>query len=324
VSSVKVLLNGIMDYAGLFPPAQLPLAEALANYVRYVHEKEAWLLGRFVCPAVQLEAAAKILTELKCDQPLAFSVLGRGGRNAQEYFAQVKADLADVAHFHECLGDRASVEAYEVRLPPSAFTPLRTNQLASLVATTAFLIDTTGPIRLAPFFESPVTDSAALVAVIQALHDDQHSAEASRRSRCQIPGFKLRTGGPEPAAIPSSAQVALVLAACAAARVPFKATAGLHHPIRRFQKVVGATMHGFVNVFTAGCLAFAHGLGQAALEPIIDEENPGGFALLADGLRWQSLTATTAQIVEGRRLFTSFGSCSFDEPREDLRSLGWL
>ena len=53
---------------------------------------------------------------------------------------------------------------------------------------------------------------------------------------------KLRCGG---ASIPSAEQVALVIASCREAGVPFKATAGLHHPVRR-----GAE-HGFLNLLAA-------------------------------------------------------------------------
>ena len=52
--SVRAFLSGIIDYAGLFPPARLPLDEAIWNYARYRTEQESWMLGRFVIPAASL------------------------------------------------------------------------------------------------------------------------------------------------------------------------------------------------------------------------------------------------------------------------------
>src|SRR5713101_4042837 len=52
---VRVLLNRILDYAGLFPPAKLPLEDALRTYLRYRKESpHRWMLGRFVCPTARL------------------------------------------------------------------------------------------------------------------------------------------------------------------------------------------------------------------------------------------------------------------------------
>src|SRR5438067_11130110 len=52
--SLRALLEGVIDYAGLFPPAKLPLEQAVRNYARYHSEPESWMLARFVCPEKQL------------------------------------------------------------------------------------------------------------------------------------------------------------------------------------------------------------------------------------------------------------------------------
>jgi hypothetical protein len=323
---LQAFLGGIIDYAGLFPPARLPLDEALRNYARYASEPESWLLGRFVLPAGKLDEATPLVQQLFAGPtPCRFAVLGRGGNTSQDFFAGVKQDMADVGRFRDILGERVVVDVYEAKLPASAFNPVKDNQLSALVATTAFLIETAGPPVLSPFFESPVVDRTTLLAVIQALHDDHLSTEAQNRRRCQLPGCKLRTGGLEASAFPSVELVAVALAACQAARVPFKATAGLHHPIRRFDQEIQTTMHGFLNVFGAGCLAYAHPMSASQLQEIIADEQPGNFSLDQDGFRWKERRAATTIVAEARRTFvTSFGSCSFDEPRQDLRQMKWL
>src|SRR5262245_38924762 len=62
--ALRALLGGIIDYAGLFPPAQLPLEEAIRNYARYRTEPESWMLGRFVIPATRLKELAELGKEL--------------------------------------------------------------------------------------------------------------------------------------------------------------------------------------------------------------------------------------------------------------------
>jgi hypothetical protein len=138
-------------------------------------------------------------------------------------------------------------------------------------------------------------------------------------------GFKLRTGGTEANAFPPIQIVAHAIAECRDVSKHMKFTAGLHHPIRHFNSSVNTKMHGFVNVFVAGTLAHAIDLSEAQLIPILNDEDPTSFRFDDDGLRYKEYRATTRQIEDARRqLVISFGSCSFDEPRDDLRSLGWL
>jgi hypothetical protein len=125
---------------------------------------------------------------------------------------------------------------------------------------------------------------------------------------------KIRTGGLTPDAYPSAEALAGFLRRAATARVPFKATAGLHHPLPV------PPMHGFVNVFLAAALAWNKGIDSHVLFTL-HERN---FEFAAEA-RWGSHRLTAAQIREARTEFAiSFGSCSFQEPLADLKELGWL
>jgi len=104
-----------------------------------------------------------------------------------------------------------------------------------------------------------------------------------------------------------------------------KATAGLHHPLRRFAPEVETTMHGFLNVFVGAVLAHAERLGPGEIVPILEDEDPTSYCFDDEGLSWRDRHVSTAGIAAARReLAVSFGSCSFDEPVEDLQDLGLL
>lgn len=134
---------------------------------------------------------------------------------------------------------------------------------------------------------------------------------------------KIRTGGITVDAFPAIDNVAAFLRACKAKGVAFKATAGLHHPLRCVKALtyepsapVG-TMHGFVNLFLAAAM-----LDHA--EAILGERDPSAFAFDDEGARWRDHRVGIAELGAMRRFATSFGSCSFEEPIGDLQELGWL
>lgn len=141
---------------------------------------------------------------------------------------------------------------------------------------------------------------------------------------------KIRTGGLTPDAIPSTDHIAAFLWEAAARRLPFKATSGLHHPVRSLRPLTyaanapHAVMHGFVNVFTAAAFAW-HDARCAFLLDLLSDVDSHAFAFRDEELSWRGHTLTTQQVTQARRDFAhSFGSCSFEEPVADLRELGWL
>jgi hypothetical protein len=130
-------------------------------------------------------------------------------------------------------------------------------------------------------------------------------------------GAKIRCGGAT--AAPPVDAVAEFVAACRDAGVRVKATAGLHHAIR-----AGAA-HGFLNVLAAAVFAHAEGLTADELVPLLAEEDPAAFSVDTSGLTVHDHHAAPAQIAAARdELFVAYGSCSFDEPVEDLTGLGVL
>jgi hypothetical protein len=295
VTPARALLAGLVDYAGLFPPAALSLDDAVAEYSRWRRSPDAWMLGRFVLPAARLaelpRAADSHLPEPGAGEPWRLSAL---------LGADVHGDSALVTAFNASRAGRAVVETVELKAggPEEA----------------AFALDAL-PRGLVAFVEVPLDgDLEALLAVLVA-----------RGARA-----KARTGGVVPEAVPGPADVARFIAACAAAGVPWKATAGLHHPVRGDHPLTygadspRAVTHGFLNVFAAGAFAGA-GASLADLEAVLREEDASALRLGEDALAWRHLRVAADDVAATRRDFaTSFGSCSFAEPAAELRSLGVL
>lgn len=141
---------------------------------------------------------------------------------------------------------------------------------------------------------------------------------------------KIRTGGVVPQAIPPSNVVAAFLTTCVRQRVRMKATAGLHHAIRGEQKLTyepqsaTARMHGFVNLFVAAAAA-CQGADEGVVSQILSDENPDNFDANESELRWRGRCFSMEDIGRMREeLLAGFGSCSFEEPMEELRAVGWI
>ena len=119
---------------------------------------------------------------------------------------------------------------------------------------------------------------------------------------------KVRCGGGE---IPDHAELARFVRGCRERALPFKATAGLHHAVRRDGE------HGFLNLLAAAVF----GDEERALE----ETDPAAFGLDEQAFVWRDRSAGMAEVAAIRRtLLRSIGSCSFFEPVEELEALGVL
>jgi hypothetical protein len=326
-ASVQTFLAGIIDYAGLFPPAKLPLDQAIRNYARYRQEPESWMLGRFVCPAARLVELAPLEDELRRACPsLGFSALGSGGNSSEEFVARLETDLKTINDFTIGHKERV-VDVLEVRLPGNSVRGQAANPQFDLIWESARLIFE-ALLELTPFFEAPFKADWRVPAgeVIAAIAQDHEEGQAYLHAAGGRPaGFKLRCGGLEASAFPSPEQVAFVITACRDTGVPLKFTAGLHHPIRHYDAGLQTKIHGFLNVFGAGVLAHARRLSVDQVRRIIEAEDPQDFVFDDAGFHWKDFDATIEEIAAARQsAVISFGSCSFDEPRQDLSALGLL
>jgi hypothetical protein len=294
-ASVRAAFAALIDYAGLFPPAKLPMAQARAEYESGHAGPQAWMLGRFIVPATSLLDTADDI-----DAPL--SVIADGTVDLFERLAAMRAS-----------GLR--IEALEIPIANS-ISPLRTvlsaDEILDVTGELEADIATVGLREIPVFVEIPRTPPwwPMLPAVMSAL------------GRMQLRA-KLRCGGVTADAFPSIAEVADFIAAAADAGVAFKATAGLHHPVRHVDPVTGFTMHGFLNILAAAALAPR--IDRQALRSVIAEEDAAAFAFDDTSFNWRAQRVELDAIARCRRdAFVSYGSCSFSEPIEDLTALRML
>jgi hypothetical protein len=302
-ASLRALLAHAIDYAGLFPPASLELEPALRNYAEYVRAPDAWMLGTFILPVGQFDAAARGVFQFEREHPFRVSALGPRTDSAEAFLEALSASMKAISSFPAACGGIASVEQFEMPLPSDTDS----NLLQGVASRT--------PPRMATFWEAPPDAAEKVIRLIAA----NNRASAGGKL-----GFKLRTGGVKADAFPGSAEIARCLKTAGDQQVPIKFTAGLHHPVRIFHESVQTKMHGFLNVLGAGVLALEHQWKEAEIIRMLDDEDPGSFSFGDELFAWREWEIPTAKIRERRKLVTSLGSCSFDEPRDDLRALKLL
>jgi hypothetical protein len=302
--SLRVLLAHSIDYAGLFPPTTLGLETALKNHATYLRSSDAWMLSTFVLPVEKFADAAWFLSDFNQSHPLRISALGPKTTNTIDFLEELKTAVKGIREFSGEYENVVLVDQLEMPLPPVVERE-----------TLSKMREVLGDLRVRAFWEAPPQDAERTISLL---------AEHNSRGNEQPFNFKLRTGGVTPDAFPSSMQVAKALVAAARDGVPMKFTAGLHHPIRMFRDEVNAKMHGFLNVLGGGILATEHGWDERETSVMLEDENADSFHFDDTVFRWRDWKISSDKIEKHRQFITSFGSCSFDEPRQDLRELKLL
>jgi hypothetical protein len=169
--------------------------------------------------------------------------------------------------------------------------------------------------HLPVFWEAPPERAEQTISLIAGHNSDEGTATF---------GYKLRTGGVTADAFPTSAQIAHALVTAAMRQLAIKFTAGLHHPIRQFRDEVKTKMYGFLNVLGAAVLAAHHQWDTDQAVAVLEDEDPRSFSFADGFFAWRDWKIDTERLQQRRKFVRSFGSCSFDEPCEDLRALKLL
>jgi hypothetical protein len=301
-ASLRALLAHSIDYAGMFPPCSLGLDAALRNQAEYVLSPDEWMLGRFVLPAEQFDATKQLLSQFDAQHRLRIAALGPKTASANAFLEALDDADAATRSLSRHNVDLISISHLEMFLPKDV-------DVASLNEARSIVGD------LPVFWEAPPDRAEQTIALLSEFNSDADSPTF---------GYKLRTGGVTADAFPTSMQIAKALVTPATHQLPLKFTAGLHHPLRQYREEVETKMHGFLNVLGAAVLAAEHRWDTKQTAIMLDEENADSFSFTDDFFAWREWRIDTKRLQYRRRFVVSFGSCSFDEPRDDLRALNLL
>lgn len=290
------LLDGVIDYAGLYPPAEHDMDEMVRRFAMGLSGSASWMLGRVVVPVGRLDefeqAAAGHLPDSDTEDPWCLSVLVSAADDDT-----LPADIDRLATFNERHCHPANGLALADVIELKAHTPEGIDQALDLL-----------PDDLFPFFELPAGEDNR--GLITALAGSDAAA-------------KMRTGGVKPELNPPTQAIARFIHQCVMAGVPFKATAGMHHPLPNDEPNIPAHQQGFLNVLSAAAVVQHHRIDEADVVDLLDLTE--GFSFDDDHMQAGAFKLTREQVEDVRAgLAISFGSCSWEEPLADLQALGLL
>jgi hypothetical protein len=269
---------------------------AVQNYASYRSSPGAWMLGKFIVPVSWIQefeyAARTLLRNVKADEPWSLTVIGS---------ANLRADVAALQQFNKEHSDgKIRIDSFEVKVSAAA----------EVVDASAHI-----PRDFLTFFEVPLNRNVG--SLITAI---------SKAGACA----KVRTGGVNADMTPLVADLAHFLSACAAADVPIKATAGLHHALCGAYKLTyeenspTGKMYGFLNLFLAAAFA-RKGMEPKLLAQLLEERSILSIQVRDDGIVWRSHELNERDLIQTRhRFLVAFGSCSFEEPIGELEKLGLM
>ncbi|MFG0246515.1 MAG: hypothetical protein ACF8MF_10760 [Phycisphaerales bacterium JB052] len=313
--SIETLMTGLIDYAGLFPPSKLDMPTATQNYARDLRSQYERFLSRFICPANRLEELTQHASSL---MPGTHATSGyREHADFQDpwqisaiIIGDLQENLDRIYAFNEHHDNEANglamVDAIEMRVSK----PDDIDDALELI-----------PELIVPAFELPR----------EAVFDgDPRGFIAAIAGSGGV--AKIRCGGVTPDLYPSSEDIARFIVACHRGDVAFKATAGLHHPIRSEHALTyepdapRGVMHGFINVFIAASMVqHAKGFEESHAIELLNETDAKAFSFVDQRVSWRDFAIDVTQLAQSRESFaTGYGSCSFKEPTDDLKSLGLL
>ena len=290
-----------IDYAGLFPPAELSMRQTVQKYAAHRASPQRWILARIAIPVSRLHEFDREAVDL-------FPKTGSSSRDDAWRITAIMSSL----HDHRVEEDVEIIEKF--------------NAAYERKGGTAAVIDAV---------ETKALDGTTIAECMEMIPEGFETwveipwDKDPRGAITALSGFdagaKVRTGGTTIPAHPSPEQLALFIDSTAAASVPLKATAAIHHAARSLNSTVGCDQFGFLGVFIGACMRWHERLNRQGLQEILQERDPKAFLFSPDGVKWKTHQLSLREIDEARRVFMkSFGSCSFEEPVDELKSLGIL
>ncbi|MGA8090728.1 MAG: hypothetical protein WCA10_25870 [Terracidiphilus sp.] len=283
MTAVETLLAGLIDYAGLYPPAGLDMRTAVRNYLDYRGGPHAFALGRFIVDIARTDELREFAGDAFRAMPLSV----------------IATPEIDLQRFSSLIGNGFRIESIEIKCAE----PATIDELGRRL-----------PKSIERYIEVPIDGFTTPVFDVLAASEMR---------------AKLRMGGVVPEAFPDAKSVAFILKELFSRKIAFKATAGLHHPIRSRHHLTyapdssTAVMHGFLNLACTAALLHSGWSVDEAIDTL-REEDPSAWDASPDVIRCRNFAWNSTPLRDMHSFFTSFGSCSFTEPIRDLEVLGWL
>ncbi len=285
---MRALLAELIDYAGLFPPAALPLADACTNYDVYRHSAHAWALGRMVVPVTRLSAVADRVAAHSSDPWRVSAIVGDDVECDAEIIRAVNAR------------GRLAIETAEVR-----------TQSAATIVTTVKALDSS----LSVYLEIPVAGDPSLL--VEAI------AQSGARAKIRMGGLTpaaFPTAAQSARFIACCAEYDVAFKATAGLHHPL----GGDYRLTDADDAPRARMFGFLNMFVAAAFA-RQGMTELVMAELLAEREATAFCFSDDAIRWRDHSLALDDVIAARSSFAiAFGSCSFREPMDDLHQLGLL
>ena len=295
-SALRTLVAGVVDYAGLFPPAALDMSAAVLHYAQCRAGHDAWILGRFVVPAARLDQWESAAAGLAPVDALSW--------NGARLSALLSGEFARESEL---------ITAFNARAPFGVQIDVAEGRSATPDAVLAMA--------------AAMPDDVMLYAEVSHRDDPLPMLQAVRDASVRA---KIRTGGITPDAFPQPSEIVRFLRRCHELGITAKATAGLHHPLRGEYRLtydtdaVRGIMYGFLNVFLAAA-AIRAGATDAVATGILQATDRSSIDVADEHLTVCGFVLDGAVLAETREsALVAFGSCSFREPVDELTAFSRL
>lgn len=295
--SLDMLLGSAIDYAGLFPPAQLSLPDAVREFISELESPSSFLVNGFVLPsrlAEDLEKEGEAQGLFDDGDALAVTLILK---------PEEGVSLADEA--------KALAESWD------ADSWLEPVAVEAFVGTQPSEADLKAMKLLGQKLDVPVF-------LEFGWNKDYKAAGEKAVTLWQGFGYKARLGGATKADTPTVQQVADFLVEAAGMDVPLRLTAGLHHPLAHNDPIFGGWRHGFLNCLAAALAVYANDAPIKEVEKILEMQSSSAFRFTENAFHAGDRSFGPEDLELFGDYCYGFGSCSISEPYDGLVRLGLI
>ncbi len=303
MKSLEALVEGLFDYAGMFPPAALTFQDALKEAAGFKDTltRPSIVGADMVITAAQLnEATTQHMLEAGFHRGnhIRMCLVGTHASDGHKRASQI------LAYNRESRVDRVPHEVVALELHSEMDDPM---DAAGALMPGRFVLSGQD---IQVYWEPKLTD-----AEWNERFDEVWSVIDGCNSESELPivGLKVRAAGEHAL---SPATLARIIPEINKRTLPFKVTQGLHHAL--------AGTHdnpiGFIGLAAALRLNEEGALNAEQLEACITEADGAAFDW-AGGISWRGHSIDRAQAGHAMRIPFQIGSCSISEPDQELDAL---